>query len=219
MRLSRFAVPFLVLFLSVPLFAQNRAFELLGYATWVDLSGDQVFRGPTTVDDFRLNFNSDRGWGGGINVFWGNRISTEFAVAVVSPEATLTPGNTAIPPFIVGDLEMIPITVTLQWHFAPGARINPYIGAGAAYVLFDQVDRVGDITGIGVRQIDFDDDVGFLANAGVTFNLGRNFGINLDAKYVPVRTSATAVFVTGPGQAFDFDVNPLMLSAGIRLGF
>ena len=51
---------------------------------------------------------------------------------------------------------MTPLTGVLQWHFAPAGFIDPYIGAGAAYVLFDNVNGYGNL---GVDKINFKDDV------------------------------------------------------------
>jgi outer membrane protein W len=43
--------------------------------------------------------------------------------------------------------------------------------------------------------------------------------VNVDAKYVPVKSSARAVFASGPGQTSDIDVNPLIVGAGVQFQF
>lgn len=212
-----FGFMLLGLFAAVPAAAQDRAVDVTGFITWVDISGDNTFEG--SIDDFDVEFDSDTGYGLSVNVFWSDRISTEFAASSVSPDVSFSPVGGGLPAFLVGDLEMIPITATLQYHFAPNSRIDPYVGAGAAYVLFDDLDAADDVDDVDFDAIEFESDAGFVVNAGVDFGLTENFAINLDAKYVPISASAEAVFSTGPGQAFDVDVNPLIISAGARLKF
>ena len=196
-----------------PAFAQSRSVDLTGWIAFVDPSGSTDFE-----DGEAAEFDSEQGYGLGINVFWSSRISTEFAAYLVEPDLSLRSNDPAIPSGVVGSLEMMPLTGTLQFHLNPDGRVDPYIGAGVAYVLFDQVEgeSLGDI---GFDSIDFDDDYGFLFNAGVSIDITPTFAINLDAKYVPVSAAATAVIGGIETDATDFDVNPLILSAGVSLQF
>lgn len=215
-RLS-FILGIIMLFIAAPLAAQERSVDLLGFVSWVDVSGDTEL--DEDAEDFGLEFDSDMGYGAGVNIFWSNRISTEFTASVISPEVNVTPTNSTIPPFLAGELEMLPITGTLQFHLSPNGRFDPYVGAGVAYILFDDLDEEDDLDDVDVEAIEFEDDYGFLVNAGVDIGLSDMFAINLDAKYVPLESSATAVFATGPGEATEIELNPLMLQAGVRLRF
>ncbi|HXI11086.1 MAG TPA: OmpW family outer membrane protein [Thermoanaerobaculia bacterium] len=209
--ISVFATPVLV--------AQDRSVDIIVYATRVDLSGDSVVNGTQSIDDLRVNFDSDLGYGAAVNVFFSNRISAEFAAAVVNPDVDVRTNTGPVQSGFIGDSQVIPLTATLQFHFAPQARFDPYIGAGAAYVLFDNVENGRSLGSADVRSIDLDDDVGLVLNGGLTIKFSRLFGLNLDAKYVPTKSSARAVFATGPGQDSEIEVNPLMISAGLRLTF
>ena len=113
----------------------------------------------------------------------------------------------------------IPITGVLQWHFAPHGTIDPYIGAGATYVLFDTLRNSSDVGNLGVSKIDFKDDAGFCANAGIGFALGPGFAFTIDGKYVPLKSSATAVFASGPNTGARVKINPVILSAGLTFRF
>ena len=99
----------------------------------------------------------------------------------------------------------------------PDGRVDPYVSAGAAWVLFDEVE--GGIDEVDIDSIDFDDDFGFVVNGGVSIDITEMFAINLDAKYVPVSSSATAVVGGVGSEPFDIDVNPLILSAGLSIQF
>jgi outer membrane protein W len=104
----------------------------------------------------------------------------------------------------------------LQWHFAPNGFIDPYIGGGAAYVLYEF-----DAQGVtNLDQIDFDDDVGLAVNAGLGIRMGDHFGIVIDGKYVPVESNATAVVVgTNQERSGQFDISPIIISGGLSLRF
>lgn len=217
MKKLSFLFSLLLICSALPLAAQTRSVDILGFASWVDVSGDTTF--DEDADDFGIEFESDQGWGGAVNVFWGSRFSTEFAASIVSPEVNVDPTSGGIPPFLAGEMEMIPITATLQFHLAPAARFNPYIGAGVAYVLFDDVEDSGDLGDIDVESIEFEDDYGVVFNAGLDIGVTDMMALNVDAKYVPVESSATAVFTTGPGETAEVSVNPLIISAGLRLKF
>lgn len=201
---------------AMPALAQSRSVDVTGWVNWVDPSGDDTFEDVNGVDDLDLEFDTAQGYGLGVNVFWSNRVSTEFAAAVVEPDIDLAFSNPALAPMI-GSLEMIPLTATLQFHFNPDGRVDPYVGAGAAWVLFDEVE--GGIDEVDVDSIDFDDDLGFVLNGGVSIDITEMFAINLDAKYVPVSSAATAVVGGVGSEPFDIEVNPLILSAGLSIQF
>jgi outer membrane protein W len=209
MRYAAAAV--LALFLSTPVFAQ-RSFDLGVNYVWFDPTGAGEF---DDIDETEFDFDdAATGYGASANIFFGDRISAEFAIANVNAEATARRraigGGT-------GDVDMMPITAVLQFHFAPNAFIDPYIGGGAAYVLFDDFESQGVSN---IDRIDIEDDVGFAVNAGVGFRLGGRFGANIDAKYIPLEANATAVNITNGGAAEGrFDVSPIIISAGVSLRF
>jgi outer membrane protein len=205
----------LIALLTAPAFAQSRSVDLTGWVTFVDPSGSTDFE-----DGEIAEFDSEQGYGLGLNVFWSSRVSTEFAASVVEPDLQLRATDPSIPDGAVGGLEMMPLTATLQFHFNPDGRFDPYLGAGLAYVLFDDVEGEA-LDDIGLDSIDFEDDYGYVANAGVSIDLTESFAINLDAKYVPVSAAARGV-IAGDEEftdEVDFDVNPFILAAGVSLQF
>ena len=213
----RHAVPItllLLLLMAVPMSAQDRAFDLTGYASWVDTSSEGTLD-ETTSNPVDINFDGTLGYGIAANIFFG-RLSTEFAIVRVESDVSVR--QRAVNNAGDTQAEMMPITAVLQFHLAPNGRFDPYVGAGAAYVLIDDVDAPDELSNLDFESLDFDDDVGLALNAGVGIKLTDNFGITLDAKYVPLESSARAV---RPGDAADvkFDINPVILSGGLSLRF
>lgn len=214
--MKRIALSLCILFLAVPTFAADRYFDLTGWATWVKPQSDNTFNSTNPNQPFDINFRGKLGYGAGVNVFFGRSLSLALDASAVKPDAQFGfPGST----LNQGSIKMIPITGVLQWHLAPTGFIDPYIGAGAAYVLFDNLQNFSDAGKVGVNQINFKDDVGLALNAGIGFNFSPHIGITGDVKYVPVKSSATAVFATGPNQSQKIKINPVMASAGLTFHF
>jgi len=206
-----------LLFVS-PLRAADRFFDLNGFVVWIDPQSSDTFNSSNSNQPFNISFTGKLGYGLGANVFFGDKISIEFAASAAEPTAAF--GNFGSGQALAStNLKMIPITAVFQYHFAPSSTFDPYIGAGGAYVLFDQLDNPGDIGHVGVDHIDFKDDVGLALNAGLAVRLTKRVGLFFDAKYVPIETSATAVFVTGPDSEQRIEINPVMAAAGVSIRF
>lgn len=202
----------LLLVLSIPATAQSRSFDLTGNVVWLDPTGGGTFEDITNPAD--IDFDADIGYGLAANIFFTDRISAEFAISRVEADTRIRRPAVGAS---TATLEMTPITGVLQFHFAPNGFIDPYIGGGAAYMLYDFSEGQG-VTGL--NQIDFDDDVGFAVNAGLGIRLGNRFGLNVDAKYVPIESNAQAVVVTGNQDTeARIDVSPIIVSAGLSLRF
>lgn len=201
-------------FLLIPTaFAQSRSFDLTGNVVWLDPTGGGEFE--DLEEPAELEIDADAGYGLAANIFFTDRISTEFAIARIEPETTITRRRAVGGQG--GTLDIMPITAVVQFHFAPNGFLDPYIGAGAAYVIYDYS---GDTSPDVVNNIDVDDDVGLALNAGLGIRLGNRFGITLDGKYVPIESNARAVIVGANEESQGrVDVSPIILSAGLSLRF
>lgn len=206
------AIAVLAVALATPVLAQQRFFDLSANAVWVDPTNEGSFKDlsdPATID-----FDPSVGYGASANIFFSDRFSVELAISRVKTDTTIRRRAVSSPG---GELEMMPVTAVVQWHFAPNSFIDPYIGAGAAYVLFDDVKDNGLS---GLDQIDLKDDAGLAVNAGLGIKLGNRFGIVIDGKYVPLESNAKAV-VLGTGETTEgkVDISPIIVSAGLSLRF
>ncbi len=220
MKLFRLAATAAILILAAyPTLAADRTFDLTGMVSWVDPNSSGTFNATNPNQPFDISFNSKMGYGIAANIFWGDHISTEFAASEVRPDAQFRSHAAAPTSGNLGTVKMIPITGVLQFHFAPNATVDPYIGAGAAYVLFDNLSNINDVGNLGVRNINFKNDAGLVLNAGIGFALSKNLALVADGKYVPVKSSADAVFATGPNQSQKVKINPVIFSGGLSLRF
>src|SRR3989344_496324 len=105
---------------------------------------------------------------------------------------------------------VLPPIVTLQYHFAPQARVSPYVGAGGDYMLFySGSDKNG-------FNLHIDDGFGAALQAGVDIAMRDQWTINLDAKKVFFDTDAVD---RTNGIKTKVTLNPWVLSAGVGYRF
>jgi len=105
---------------------------------------------------------------------------------------------------------VLPPIVTLQYHFAPAARVSPYVGAGVNYMLFYGGD---DKNGFRLKV---DDGFGAALQAGVDIAMKDRWALNLDAKKVFFETDAVD---RASGIKTKVTLNPWVLSAGLGYRF
>lgn len=210
--MKRFALTALFLFAATSTYA---AVDLTGWATWIDPQSTNTFNSSNPNQPFGISFTGKLGWGAGVNIGLGG-----LSVAVDAVEASPT-ASYGFPGATLNDanLKMIPITGVLQWHILGRGFVDPYIGAGAAYVIFQDIHNTNDFGHVGVSHIDFKNDAGLALNGGVAINFSKHVGITGDVKYVPVSASATAVFVTGANQSQTIKINPVIASVGLTFHF
>ena len=140
---------------------------------------------------------------------------TRHTVSVVG-DAKTTVGNQNL-----GTVNLLPPTLTAQWHFNPDQMIDPYIGAGVNYThSFDPklTFSSGAFNGkaIKIQRNRF----GVVGEAGVDVNLGSGWLINADVKYVTLNTNVIAELSAGTWSKIDdLDINPWIFGVGIGKKF
>ena len=118
----------------------------------------------------------------------------------------------------VGEVSVIPPTLTLQYHFNPSSNIRPYAGLGINYSYFYDGKLGAALIANGATDIDYDDSFGLAAQAGIDFDINQDWFVNLDVKYVQIETTAT---ISGGALAgnVDVDINPWIFGVGIGTRF
>lgn len=92
----------------------------------------------------------------------------------------------------LADSWVLPPTLTLQYHFAPKAKVRPYVGVGLNYTHFYGEDASDALeNAIGDAKLKFKDSVGYTLQAGLDVDVGRNLFLNFDFKYIDIDTRAT----------------------------
>jgi outer membrane protein len=119
----------------------------------------------------------------------------------------------------LGHTWVLPPTLTLQYHFAPAAKVRPYIGAGINYTLFYGEGTSSELdTAIGASDLDLSNSFGWAAQAGMDFDLNEKLFLNVDIKYIDMST--TARVTTGAlVNTVDVKINPIVFGIGLGMRF
>ncbi|MEA2490664.1 MAG: outer membrane protein [Acidobacteriota bacterium] len=168
---------------------------------------------PDLGGEVSIEFDENIGYGVTFSHYWGNALAVEFGAQKLGGDLNLSvEGPGAEFTAKVGELDLQAYSATLQWHFARGSRVSPYIGGGAAFVTADfDAEPLEDEP---AEQVDLDNETTWLANAGVNIALTPSLSLGIDGKYIAYEPK-------GEGDTDDdrLDVNPLVLSAGLRFRF
>ena len=121
----------------------------------------------------------------------------------------------------LGSVMLLPPTLTAQYHFYPGqgAFAKPYVGAGINYTIFYNV-KSGNV----IKDVKYENRAAFALQAGSDFNVGKDVFINVDVKYLFLKTDVTvdASNLVG-GSTLDIPaevkINPLLIGVGVGYRF
>jgi outer membrane protein W len=157
-----------------------------------------------------FDLDEDLGYGISFNHYWTGAFSTEVALHRVGADLSVRLDDDE-DPIEAGELEARALSAVAQWHFLRGSRFSPYIGAGVAHIQgsFDGPDDPEEDT-----SFDFESETTWVANFGADINLTDAFAIVLDGRYMQWEPVAE-----GEDDEGAVDLNPLMLSAGVRVRF
>lgn len=116
----------------------------------------------------------------------------------------------------LGEVNALPPTLTVQWHFMPDQMFDPYIGAGINYTRF--MDNSLDLAG---NQIRVDrNSWGPAIQAGFDVNLKDGWLINADIKKLWIDTDVK-MNLGGAGyrKIDELDIDPWVFGVGIGKKF
>ena len=120
----------------------------------------------------------------------------------------------------IGEVDVFPPTLCLQYHFGNSSTFQPYIGAGINYTHFSSEDTTSSLeTALGgSTDLDVDDSWGLAAQAGVDFSLNESWMFNASVWYIDIDADAT--LSTGSvDRDVDIDIDPWVFFIGIGKKF
>ncbi|HSR02866.1 MAG TPA: OmpW family outer membrane protein [Methylophilaceae bacterium] len=143
-------------------------------------------------------------------------LGTKHDVSIVGDNAGIV-GNQNL-----GEVDLLPPTLTLQWHFNPDQMIDPYVGAGINYTIALDRHLKGSAGAINGSKIKIDrDSWGWALQAGVDVNLDDGWLVNFDVKYIDVDTNVKLDLANNGDwrKIDDLDINPWVIGVGIGKKF
>lgn len=106
----------------------------------------------------------------------------------------------------------LPPTLSLQYYFAPDAKVNPFLGAGVNYTWTYDEETKGPIAG---TEVGIENSWGLAAQAGLLFKGGKNWDIVADVRYIDIDAK---VKLNG-AEIGKVDVNPLVYGVAVNFRF
>lgn len=120
----------------------------------------------------------------------------------------------------IGEVDVFPPTLSLQYHFGNSSTIQPYVGAGINYTHFSNEDTSTSLeTALGgSTDLDVDDSWGLAAQAGVDVSINDSWLFNAAVWYVDIDADAT-LSTGGVDRDVDIDIDPWVFFIGIGKKF
>jgi len=170
-------------------------------------AGDPIVTGAGAASGLKTEVRD--GWAPTLGL--GYFLTDNFAVEVIAGttrHAVMAQGpGTDV---VVHKTWVLPPTVSLQYHPAPAAKVSPYVGAGASYLLFyNGKDRNN-------FAVELEDGFGYALQAGVDLALQDRWSLDLAARKVFFDTTAT---INGGTLKSKVNLDPWVLSAGVGYKF
>jgi outer membrane protein len=123
----------------------------------------------------------------------------------------------------VGSTKHLPPTISVNYHFLPDAKFQPYIGAGLNFTIFFDDEEDGTLKDIGgTLELEDDTSFGLAGQIGADWIINDKWFVNFNFRYIDIDTEAK-VFVPDPVvpgggtvQA-DVDIDPFLY--GLHVGY
>ena len=87
----------------------------------------------------------------------------------------------------VASTKQLPPTLSLQYHFRPTEKFQPYLGFGINFTSFFSEKTTGALAG---SDLNLGDNWGIAGQAGFDIIVSDNVFINLDVRYIDIDTKA-----------------------------
>ncbi|MFZ2620494.1 MAG: OmpW family outer membrane protein [Alphaproteobacteria bacterium] len=142
-----------------------------------------------------------------VTYFFTKNIAAELIAATTKHDMSAV--NTTSGNLDLGDVWLLPPTLTMQYHFCPDSRVRPYAGAGVNYTVFYNENDGG------VSSVEYENGFGTALQAGVDIGIDEHLAVNFDVKKLYLSTDAK---VNGTVTA-NVDLDPWIVGAGMAYRF
>lgn len=107
-------------------------------------------------------------------------------------------------------VKQLPPTLSVQWHFLPHEKFDPFVGVGLNFTRFFSIDEKGPLAG---TQLELADSWGVAAHAGVEYAIDSRWSLTVDARWIKLSTDAK---VNG-AKVGTVDIDPIVY--GFAVGY
>jgi outer membrane protein len=140
-----------------------------------------------------------------ISYFFTDQFSLELILATSKHSVGWLPGGLNL-----GDVWVLPPTLTAQYHFLSDQKLSPYLGAGINYTIFYNGDP-GTF-----NSVEYKNGFGYALQAGADYKLDDHWMLNADVKKIFLNTD---VSVNNGAVRADVDLDPWVFGLGVGYRF
>ena len=115
-----------------------------------------------------------------------------------------------------GTIKALPPSLLLQYHFTDFGAFKPYIGAGVNYTLFGNTSNF-PLVGNGLTVSS--SSLGFAGQVGADYMFDKNWGVNVDVKYITMATNTNSNGAAGNLGTGKLTLNPWTPAIGVTYKF
>lgn len=163
------------------------------------------------IDNTDVEFDGTVSFGVDGTYWFSDMFSLELALEYAKPATDLKGDGEKLD---FGDLQQLPILLTVRFHPFSAEGFSPYIGVGAGYYLNDF--SADNAVKAEMGELDVDNNAGFHACLGTEFFLNDNMALNLEGRYAFDNTK----FKADSGDESDsVDLNAITIKGGFKFYF
>lgn len=109
-----------------------------------------------------------------------------------------------------GEIKALPPSLLVQYHYTELGAFQPYAGVGLNYTIFSDRKNILD----GAAEVD-SSSVGLVGQLGFDYMINKNWGVNLDVKYIQMDTDVKV----GGSKVGSVGLNPWTFGVGATYRF
>jgi outer membrane protein len=145
----------------------------------------------------------------------GTMSITRHDVSIRGSTLGLSHGDTLSEPLLLSP------EFTLQYHLRPFGPVEPYLGVGVNYTTFTDEDPSPQVQqALGAQtEVEFDDDVALVLQAGLNVPIKENLSINLDLRYIDSETAINLEPAGAVPVKSEFQIQPVIVGVGLGWKF
>ncbi len=153
-----------------------------------------------------------------ISYYFTKNIAAELILALGTKHDVNVSSAGAVNPKL-GEVNLLPPTLTAQWHFLPDQTFDPYVGAGVSYVRAMDNGLTANAGGVGYPIRIDRNNWGYALQAGLDVNLADKWLLNFDVKKIYFDTDVKLNLGGGYRKIDNLDIDPWVVSVGFGKKF
>ena len=123
-----------------------------------------------------------------------------------------------------GEVEHLPPTFSVQYHFLPDAQFQPFVGLGLNYTTFQSEDLEQDVIDAGIVDYSLDDSFGVAVQLGADWMINDSWMINFDVRWINIEADLEATVDDGVNPRATaalgtVEIDPWVLAINVGYGF